>query len=148
MDNIKFNYDNMARMLWGAFFGILIVGIIIMLCSCTKTEYVTVENVKHDTAYVSKIQRDSIWLHDSTIIEKGGDTMKIEKWHTKYVLKQVYDTLYVSKTDSIHVPYYVKQYIEKKLSTTQVVLMTIGCLAIMALFVFVAVKLKRYLPCR
>lgn len=148
MDNIKFNYNNMARMLLGAFFGILIVGIIIMLCSCTKTEYVTVENIKHDTAYVSKIQRDSIWLHDSTIIDKGGDTMKIEKWHTKYVLKQVNDTTYISKTDTVSQPYPYAIYKDRELSTTQVVLMTIGCLTIMALFVFVAVKLKRYLPCR
>ncbi len=117
-------------------------------CSCTKTEYVTVERVRTDTAYISKVLHDSIHVKDSTVVEKRDSIIKIEYWHTKYVSKMVHDTLYQSKTDSIPVPYPVTEYVEKKLSTWQVVLMTIGTLTLMGIIVFVAIKLRRFLPCR
>ena len=130
----------------------LVVIIILLTClslyGCTKTEYVTVEKIRTDTTYITKHQRDSVYLHDSISVKEKGDTVKIEKWHTKYVEKQVHDTLYQSKTDSIPAPYPVTEYVEKNLSTWQVVLMTIGTLTLMCIIVFVAIKLRRFLPCR
>lgn len=130
-----------------------LVVIIILLaclsfCGCTKTEYVTVEKIRTDTTYITKHQRDSIWLHDSVMVSEKGDTIRIEKWHTKYVSKDVHDTLYLATHDTIPQPYPVTQYVEKKLSTWQVVLMTIGTLTLMGIIVFVAIKLERFLPCR
>ena len=130
-----------------------LVVIIILLaclsfCGCTKTEYVTVEKIRTDTTYITKHQRDSIWLHDSVMVSEKGDTVKIEKWHTKYVSKDVHDTLYLATHDTIPQPYPVTQYVEKKLSTWQVVLMTIGTLTLMGIIIFVAIKLRRFLPCR
>ena len=130
-----------------------LVVIIILLaclsfCGCTKTEYVTVEKIRTDTTYITKHQRDSVWLHDSVMVSEKGDTVKIEKWHTKYVEKQVHDTLYQSKIDSVPAPYPVTEYVEKKLSTWQVVLMTIGTLTLMGIIIFAAIKLRRFLPCR
>ena len=128
--------------------GVIITILMLAFCSCTKTEYVTVERVRIDTAYISKVLHDSIHVKDSTVVEKRDSIIKIEHWHTKYVEKQVHDTLYQSKTDSIPVPYPVTQYVEKKLSTWQVVLMTIGTLTLTGIIVFVAIKLRRFLPCR
>ena len=130
-----------------------LVVIIILLaclsfCGCTKTEYVTVEKIRTDTTYITKHQRDSIWLHDSVMVSENGDTIRIEKWHTKYVSKEVHDTLYLATHDTIPQPYPVTQYVEKPLSTTERVLIIIGCLAIMALLVFIVLKIKPYLPCR
>ena len=132
---------------WGLI-GTIITILMLSFCSCTKTEYVTVERVRTDTAYISKVLHDSIYVHDSIQVTEKGDTIRIEKWHTKYVEKQVHDTLYQSKTDSIPVPYPVVEYVEKKLSAWQVVLMTIGMLTLMGIIVFVAIKLERFLPCR
>ena len=130
-----------------------LVVIIILLaclsfCGCTKTEYVTVEKIRTDTTYITKHQRDSIWLHDSVMVSEKGDTVKIEKWHTKYVSKEVHDTLYLATHDTIPQPYPVTQYVEKPLSKIERVLIIIGCLAIMALLVFIVLKIKPYLPCR
>lgn len=138
------------------FEGVLVIILALLVlwafCSCTKTEYITVEKVRTDTTYITKHQRDSIWLHDSVFVKEwtAGDTVYRDRiqWNTKYVEKQVRDTIYQHRVDSVPQPYPYTIYVEKKLSTLQVVLMTIGCLAIMALFVFVAVKLKRFLPCR
>lgn len=130
-----------------------LVVIIILLaclsfCGCTKTEYVTVEKIRNDTTYITKHQRDSIWLHDSVMVSEKGDTIRIEKWHTKYVSKEVHDTLYLATHDTIPQPYPVTQYVEKPLSKIERALIIIGCLAIMALLVFIVLKIKPYLPCR
>ena len=127
---------------------VIILGLLVLwaLCSCTKTEYITVEKVRTDTTYITKHQRDSIWLHDSIQVTEKGDTVRIEKWHTKYVEKQVHDTLYESKTDSIPVPYPVIKEVEKPLTKTQKGLMLVGFLAILGVVIFAAVKLKKILP--
>ena len=127
------------------FIGMMIVALA-MLSSCTTTKYVPVIENKTDTLIKTQHQRDSIWLHDSIRVSEKGDTIKIEKWHTKYVEKQVHDTTYVSKTDSIPQPYPVTEYVEKPLSTPQKGLMGIGILSILALIVLIAFKLKRFLP--
>ena len=127
------------------FIGMMIVALA-MLSSCTTTKVVTVEKVKTDTTYITKHQRDSVWLHDSIQVTEKGDTVRIEKWHTKYVEKQVHDTLYQSKTDSIPVPYHVEKLVEKPRSTIEKGLLVVGVLSIMALVVFAAFKIKKFLP--
>ena len=54
--------------------------VLFFLFGCTKTEYITVEKVRTDTAFVMKWQRDSVWLHDSVYVtEKGEYIMKIRR---------------------------------------------------------------------
>ena len=117
-----------------------------LLCSCTTTKVVTVEKVKTDTTYITKQQRDSIWLHDSIHVTERGDTIRIEKWHTKYIEREVHDTLYRAKVDSIPVPYEVIKEVPRKKSMIELVVFCIGILAIMALVLFLAMKLKMFLP--
>ena len=60
----------------------LIVAVVaVVMCGCTKTEYITVEKVRTDTTYINKVQRDSIYLHDSTFVKVAGDTVWIERGH-------------------------------------------------------------------
>ena len=117
----------------------------LLFTSCTTTKVVTVEKVKIDTTYITKWQRDSVWMYDSTIVREKGDTVLVEKWHTKYREKQVHDTTYVAKVDSIPVPYEVIKYVEKKLSKTQKGMMTLGILTLMAAVIFGAFWLKKIL---
>ena len=72
-----------------------------LLGSCTTTKYVQVPVVHNDTTIITKHQRDSIWMHDSIMVSEKGDTVRIEKWHTKYIEKQVHDTTYIAKVDTI-----------------------------------------------
>lgn len=98
----------------------------------------------HDSIYFTKVQRDSVWLHDSISVKEKGDTVLIEKWHTKYREKQVHDTTYVAKIDSIPAPYPVEKLVEKKLSKWQMLRMGIGDLVIMIIvgvLVFFLVRL-------
>jgi len=97
-----------------------------MLTACKHVEYITVPEHHTDTLIVTKHQRDSVWLHDSIQIREKGDTLLIEKWHTKYIEKQVHDTCYQSRTDSIPVPYPVTEYVEKQLTRWQRMKMEMG----------------------
>ena len=127
---------------------VIVILICILLSSCTTTKYVTVEKIKHDTTYVSKLQRDSIWLHDSIKVSEKGDTVKIEKWHTKYIEKQVHDTTYISKRDTIPQPYPVVKMVEKPLSKTERGFILLVIVSLMGIVVWLALKLKRFLPLR
>lgn len=132
------------------FEGVLLVILVVLICllfaSCTKTEYITVEKVRNDTTYINKVQRDSIYLHDSTFVKVAGDTVWIERWHTKWQNHLEHDTVYKARTDSVSVPYPVIKEVEKTRSTTEKGLMGVGILSLMALIVFIAFKLKRFLP--
>ena len=92
----------------------------------TKERVVTVEKVRNDTTYITKHQRDSVWLHDSIHVTEKGDTIRIEKWHTKYVERATHDTLYQHKTDSVPVPYPVEKLVERELTWWQQTRMHLG----------------------
>ena len=121
----------------------LAIALMLAFSGCTTTRYVPVEHHTTDTVYQSKLQRDSIWLHDSIHVSEKGDTIRIERWHTKYIEREVHDTLYQSVRDSIPVPYEVIKEVPAKLSSLQTGLMVSGLFAILALILVVVCKLKR-----
>lgn len=99
---------------------IIIAVAVVLLAGCkTKERVVTVEKVRTDTLLKLCNTRDSIWLHDSIRVSEKGDTIRIERWHTKYVEREVHDTLYQSKRDSVPVPYEVVREVAKPLTWWQ-----------------------------
>lgn len=76
--------------------------------SCIKHVYVPVETTKSDTVYLNRVQLDSIYMRDSVFVEKSGDTIREFQYKYIYRFKDRIDTLYISKTDSIQVPYPVE----------------------------------------
>ena len=100
--------------------------LLLVLCaltSCTSTKYVTVPETHTDTLYISKMQRDSIWLHDSIHVteRQQGDTFFVEvaKWKTKYIERLLTDTLIEHHTDSIPYPVEVIKEVPRKLTWWQ-----------------------------
>ena len=119
---------------------VILVALLLVGCK-TKERVVTVEKVRNDTTYITKHQRDSVWLHDSIHVTEKGDTIRIERWHTKYIEKATHDTLYQHKTDSVPVPYPVEKLVERELSWWQQTRIHLGeallALAGIAVVVFV-----------
>ena len=97
---------------------VILVALLLVGCK-TKERVVTVEKVRNDTTYITKHQRDSVWLHDSIHVTEKGDTIRIERWHTKYVEKATHDTLYQATHDTIPQPYPVEKLVERELSWWQ-----------------------------
>lgn len=80
---------------------------IALLTGC-KTRERIVEHVRTDTLIQLRHERDSIYLHDSTYVREHGDTLYIERWHTAWRDRVRTDTVRVSHTDSVPVPYPVE----------------------------------------
>jgi hypothetical protein len=131
----------------------VVVVVVLALCGCKSVEYVAVPQQHTDTLIITKHQRDSIFLKDSTHVSEKGDTVRIEHWRTQFVKKEVHDTTYIANHDTIPAPYPVEvvKEVEKDLSWWQltkmhiggVVLWLIGIAAVVLIGKFV---IKRYLP--
>jgi hypothetical protein len=144
--NHDFGDFDMMSVLTGLFWGAIICALIVMCTGCTTTEYVTVEKVMNDTIWQSRTLRDSIYVHDSISVKEKGDTLTIEKWHTKYVLNEKHDTTYIATHDTIPQPYEVIKEVERQMSRREQIVMSVGAMAIMAAliwFLLWAVKVLR-----
>ena len=117
-------------------FILLVAGfVLIAMGSCRSVRYVPVETIKHDSIYITQHQKDSIYIHDSIYQKEKGDTVLIEKWHTKYIEKQVRDTLIQIQRDTIPQPYPYEVEVPAQLSWWQKTRMRMGEIALVALLV-------------
>lgn len=109
------------------------------ICSCRSVEYVPRETIKHDTTYINKLIKDSIYLKDSVYIHSKNDTVFVEKYKYQYIDKVVRDTSYVVKSDTISVPYPV----EKRLTRWQQLKLDIGGISIGIIIITILVVVGR-----
>lgn len=116
----------------------MLVLLAMAVTSCRSVRYVPVETVKHDSVYVGKVVRDSVFVKDSVLVVKG-DTVTEYRWKYVFKYKDRTDTLYVNRTDTIRVPYPV----EAKLTKWQQFKMEAGGYAI-ALAVILVIAVAGY----
>lgn len=102
------------------------------ICSCRSVKYVPVETIQYDSVYLNKIVKDSIYVKDSVLIVRG-DTVTEYRYKYIYQYKDMTDTVYATKTDSVQVPYPV----EKQLTKWQQFKVDIGGWAIGILLILV-----------
>lgn len=126
---------------------ILTLAVLLLTACKTKERIVTVEMVRTDTTYISRQQRDSIWLHDSVHVKEfmAGDTVYVlrDRWKTKYVERQVHDTCYVATHDTVPHPYPVEVEVPARLSWWQRLRMQLGGALLLLLAGGVAWRLVR-----
>ena len=121
---------------------------LLLLTGCTTTKYVPVETVRTDTMKVTKYERDSIYIHDSTIVREKGDTMLIEKWHTRWRDRWMHDTIYQSRVDSIPKPYPVEKRVPAELTWWQQTRLHLANILLYALLVIGIFYLAKFLLAR
>lgn len=94
----------------------------------------------HDTTYLNKEVHDSMFVDRWHTEYQKGDTVyihdSIDRWHEK----KVYDTVRLSK--DVPKPYPVEKIVEKELAWWQKTFMWAGVIGIVALVVWVVLKLK------
>lgn len=100
----------------------LLMATLWLICSCSTVKYVPVETLKTDSVRVVDIQRDSVYIADTTIIREKADTVYITHWRTEYKEALRVDTVQVVRTDSIQTIVEV----ERKLSKMEELKMNIG----------------------
>lgn len=115
----------------------VLMAIASLFTSCTTTRTVTVERVRTDTVRITQLQRDSIFRHDSIYVRERtqGDTviMEVDRWHTQYRDRLLIDTCYISRRDSVPVPYPVEKRVPAQLSGWQNFQLWLGRLLLIAL---------------
>ena len=114
-----------------------------LLGSCTTTKYVPVVEHKTDTLLKYSTTRDSIYVHDSIHVRENGDTVTVERWHTRWRDRWHGDTVYQTRTDSVPVPYPVEvvKEVAKPLTWWQQARMHVGGIVIFLLIIFAVRKI-------
>lgn len=111
--------------------------VIALIFTSCKTKIVTIEKVRTDTTYITKLQRDSIHIHDSIFVnqwQKGDTVYQIrDRWHAMWRDRLLHDTLYKSVVDSIPYPVEVIKEVEIPVTPWHNYLI-IGCLCLTILF--------------
>lgn len=96
---------------------ILLLLSVVLLVGCKTVSYVPVTQQLHDSVYVDRWLRDSVYLHDNVFVNRWtqGDTVFVDKVVTKYKYKDRwrYDTISVVRVDSVQVPYPVEKQLSK-----------------------------------
>lgn len=118
------------------------------LFSCGSTKYidVPVEVVKIQKEFEIKEVHDSVYLKDSTVINKVSDTVFITKWRTEYKERLRKDTIHIK--DSIDRPVYLTKTEVVKDHTLywwEKVLNALGAVMVLLITLFVGFKLQKFI---
>lgn len=113
----------------------LIIWAFVALAGCSRVQYVPVPSVRHDTAYINRVERDSVFRYDSIYVRDKGDTVYLEKYKYLFVDKLVHDTLYINQNDSVRVPYPV----EKQLTRWEQFRLDVGGYAIVCVVIIILI---------
>ena len=124
---------------------VAVLALAVLLAGCKTREFVEVERILRDTTYITKEVRDSVFLHDSVSVKERGDTVFVERWHTKYRERLQTDTVYRSRTDTVPKPYPVEKLVERQLTGWQRLRLGLGSAVLIGLVGFVGWKLRRFL---
>lgn len=121
----------------------VLVLLITFFTGCSTTKYVTVPEVRSDTVRITQHERDSIYLHDSIYVNQysRGDTVyfEVQKWHIQYRDRWNTDTAYISRRDSVPVPYPVEKQVPAQLSWWQQARLWLANVILVVLAVLAAV---------
>ena len=118
-----------------AIFLLYVLAIVCLLCGCKQVQYVPVEKVRLDSIYLTQIQRDSIYKYDSIYVRDKGDTVFVDRYRYLFVDKLRRDTMYISRIDTLRVPYPV----EKELTRWQQFRLDVGGYAIFAVVIVILI---------
>ncbi len=121
------------------------IAISAVFTSCKSVEYVPIIEHHTDTIIKTNVQRDSVYLKDSTYVSEKGDTVRIEHWHTEYIKKEVHDTVYQAKCDTVPKPYPVIRDVQAELSWWQKTRLHLANILLWLIGIILAVYLAKYL---
>ena len=118
-------------------------------CRSVKTVTVEVPVPVHDTTYVSTAVHDSVWLESTTVEYIKGDTVYKTKIQFKYVERLKVDTVMQYVEKPVEITKETTEYVEKELNWLQKALIVMGGCFIISVIAFAAygiIKLKTKIP--
>jgi hypothetical protein len=117
-----------------------------LLAGCkTKEHIVTIETVRTDTTYITRHERDSSHVLDSTRMSERqrGDTIfvEVERLRRIYIDKTVHDTIREATHDTVPRPYPVIKEVPAELTQWQRLRLHFANIVLWALGLLVVVKI-------
>ena len=86
---------------WSIVGFLVYVTLVWAMLGCKSIEYVPVIEHRTDTVIKTHQRLDSIYVHDSTYIHERGDTVWVERWHTRWRDRLLLDTIYEAVHDTV-----------------------------------------------
>lgn len=119
-----------------------------LLAGCkTKERIVTVETVRRDTTYITRHERDSSHVLDSTRMSERqrGDTVfvEVERLRRIYIDKTKHDTIREATHDTVPRPYPVIKEVPAELTQWQRLRLHLANIVLWALGLYVGLKVLR-----
>lgn len=124
----------------------IIVSALLLMTGCRTTKYVEVPILSHDTTVVFKYRTDSVVRRDSFFQFERGDTVFIKDIVYIDRIKEIHDSIYVSKVDTP--TQVVKEEVKKRLTVREKIYMGVGKYLwwlILLAIAFIAFKFVKYL---
>ena len=112
---------------------------VLLSAGCARVQYVPVDSVRTDSVLVYRNVASAVTIRDSICIDKTRDTVRVAQYKYVGVRLERTDTLYVSRADTVRIPYPV----EKRLTKWQSVKADYGGWAMGILFALVLIAAGR-----
>lgn len=109
--------------------------LVLAAASCRTIQTVEVPVPVHDTTYITKTERDSVFVENLIKEYVKGDTVFLEKTKTKYIEKLRIDTLMTYREVPVEIEIEKTKFVEKQLNWFQKTLMILGvCFVVSIIF--------------
>lgn len=112
---------------------------VLLSAGCSRVQYVPAGSVRLDSVLVFRNVASAVTIRDSVYIDKTRDTVRVTQYKYVGVRLERTDTLYVSRADTVRIPYPV----EKRLTKWQSVKADYGGWAMGILFALVLIAAGR-----
>lgn len=83
---------------------VIVIVLLLALAPSCRTVYVPVEKERTDSVVVRQRELVEVQVRDSIYVERSADTVRIERWRTRWRDRLRVDTVYVERTLREEVP--------------------------------------------
>jgi hypothetical protein len=121
----------------------LVLVVCVAMVGCRTLPEPVAVRVERDSIYLSRVERDSVFVRDSVLIREKGDTVYRDRWRVEYRERVLRDTVYFGKSDTLIITKVVEVatplswWKRVKISAGGVAIAVLGVLAVLGV-----VKLK------
>lgn len=108
--------QKITRAAWGMLLALSLTALVLMCLvatGCSRKVYVPLETVRTEKDVVTRWLTDTVIQNDTRFIFVKGDTVIDwrDRWRER--IKEVHDTLYIERTDTVRVPVPVERKLKK-----------------------------------
>ena len=108
--------QNIEKAAWGMLLALSLTAFVLMCLvatGCSRKVYVPLETVRTEKDVVTRWLTDTVIQNDTRFIFVKGDTVIDwrDRWRER--IKEVHDTLYIERTDTVRVPVPVERKLKK-----------------------------------